>query len=237
MPPGSPGRYLTARLDGNDVAGTRSPAAPLPPPPGARRWAGVRVSASAWGARRSGGVLVWDDIRVGWRLRWGGGGPSLGRSRDVRGTCAAAGRQAGCNCAESDDLGVSGPRDTPDCRQWGYRLRKWSASGPGVPSFTPAPPATPAQRHPHPAVVALPNVAPLQRQAADEARSTGAKGRPAPAAGVQRSPPGCPSTPERRAEELGGIVVQGPFSSGVTRIAVLRDPQGAVLTVSRYQPG
>jgi predicted enzyme related to lactoylglutathione lyase len=41
----------------------------------------------------------------------------------------------------------------------------------------------------------------------------------------------------RRAAELGGRVVRPPVTAGVTRVAVLRDPQGAVFTVSRYQPG
>ena len=40
-----------------------------------------------------------------------------------------------------------------------------------------------------------------------------------------------------RAAELGGRVVRPPVTAGVTRIAVLADPQGAVFTVSRYQPG
>jgi len=40
-----------------------------------------------------------------------------------------------------------------------------------------------------------------------------------------------------RAERLGATVLRPPTTAGVTRVAVLRDPEGAVLTVSRYQPG
>jgi len=39
-----------------------------------------------------------------------------------------------------------------------------------------------------------------------------------------------------RAAELGGRVIAPPFDAGPVRIAVLADPQGAVFTVSRYQP-
>lgn len=39
-----------------------------------------------------------------------------------------------------------------------------------------------------------------------------------------------------RAVELGGEVVVPPFDAGPVRIATLRDPQGAVFTVSRYAP-
>jgi predicted enzyme related to lactoylglutathione lyase len=39
-----------------------------------------------------------------------------------------------------------------------------------------------------------------------------------------------------RAVELGGTVLAGPFDAGPTRVAVLRDPQGAVFSVSRYTP-
>lgn len=40
-----------------------------------------------------------------------------------------------------------------------------------------------------------------------------------------------------RAVQLGGSVVVAPHDAGVVRMAVLRDPQGAVFAVSRYQPG
>jgi uncharacterized protein len=39
-----------------------------------------------------------------------------------------------------------------------------------------------------------------------------------------------------RAAALGGAVVTTPFDAGPTRVAVLADPQGAVFTVSTYQP-
>jgi predicted enzyme related to lactoylglutathione lyase len=39
-----------------------------------------------------------------------------------------------------------------------------------------------------------------------------------------------------RAEALGGTVVTAPIDAGPTRIAVVRDPQGAVFTVSRFYP-
>jgi predicted enzyme related to lactoylglutathione lyase len=39
-----------------------------------------------------------------------------------------------------------------------------------------------------------------------------------------------------RAASLGGAVVAAPFDAGPTRVAVLADPQGAVFTVSTYQP-
>jgi hypothetical protein len=38
----------------------------------------------------------------------------------------------------------------------------------------------------------------------------------------------------QRAERLGGTVVVPPFDAGPSRIAVLRDPQGAVFTANRY---
>ncbi len=38
------------------------------------------------------------------------------------------------------------------------------------------------------------------------------------------------------AGELGGKVLVPPFDAGPTRVAILEDPQGAVFTVSRYQP-
>jgi len=40
-----------------------------------------------------------------------------------------------------------------------------------------------------------------------------------------------------KAEELGGKVVVPPFAAGDVRAAVLSDPQGAVFTVSKYDPG
>jgi predicted enzyme related to lactoylglutathione lyase len=40
-----------------------------------------------------------------------------------------------------------------------------------------------------------------------------------------------------RAEELGGKVVVPAFAAGDVRAAVLSDPQGAVFTVSKYDPG
>jgi predicted enzyme related to lactoylglutathione lyase len=40
-----------------------------------------------------------------------------------------------------------------------------------------------------------------------------------------------------RAVERGGAVIVPPYDAGVVRIAVLRDPQGAVFTVSRFAPG
>lgn len=40
-----------------------------------------------------------------------------------------------------------------------------------------------------------------------------------------------------RAVELGGTVMAPPVDAGVVRFAALRDPQGAVFSVSRYQPG
>ena len=39
-----------------------------------------------------------------------------------------------------------------------------------------------------------------------------------------------------RAAELGGTVIAPPFDAGPTRVAVLRDPQGALFTVSRFDP-
>jgi predicted enzyme related to lactoylglutathione lyase len=39
-----------------------------------------------------------------------------------------------------------------------------------------------------------------------------------------------------RAEQLGGTVIVPPFDAPPVRAAVLADPQGAVFTVSRYQP-
>ncbi len=39
-----------------------------------------------------------------------------------------------------------------------------------------------------------------------------------------------------RAEALGGAVPVEPFDAGVVRMAVLRDPQGATFTVSRFAP-
>jgi uncharacterized protein len=39
-----------------------------------------------------------------------------------------------------------------------------------------------------------------------------------------------------RAEELGGTLVAPPMDAGPTRIAVVRDPQGAVFTASRFYP-
>jgi predicted enzyme related to lactoylglutathione lyase len=38
------------------------------------------------------------------------------------------------------------------------------------------------------------------------------------------------------AVQLGGTVLVPPFDAGVVRIAVLRDPQGAVFSVSRFSP-
>lgn len=41
----------------------------------------------------------------------------------------------------------------------------------------------------------------------------------------------------RRADDLGGSVVVAPYDAGPARIAVLADPQGATFSVSRYDPG
>jgi predicted enzyme related to lactoylglutathione lyase len=40
-----------------------------------------------------------------------------------------------------------------------------------------------------------------------------------------------------RASQLGGHIVVPPYDAGPVRVATLRDPYGAVFTVSRYQPG
>jgi uncharacterized protein len=40
-----------------------------------------------------------------------------------------------------------------------------------------------------------------------------------------------------RATELGGWVVVAPYDAGPVRVAVVEDPQGAQLTLSRYAPG
>ncbi|MDQ4096693.1 MAG: hypothetical protein M3144_02330 [Actinomycetota bacterium] len=41
-----------------------------------------------------------------------------------------------------------------------------------------------------------------------------------------------------RTDALGGTVVTAPFDTGPgVRIAVLRDPQGAVFSVNRFDPG
>jgi predicted enzyme related to lactoylglutathione lyase len=40
-----------------------------------------------------------------------------------------------------------------------------------------------------------------------------------------------------RASELGGSIEMPPFDAGPARVAVLRDPEGARFTVSRYNPG
>jgi predicted enzyme related to lactoylglutathione lyase len=39
-----------------------------------------------------------------------------------------------------------------------------------------------------------------------------------------------------RAAELGGMAVVAPFDAGPARVAVLRDPQGAMFSVSTYTP-
>ncbi|HKA92903.1 MAG TPA: VOC family protein [Acidimicrobiia bacterium] len=39
-----------------------------------------------------------------------------------------------------------------------------------------------------------------------------------------------------RAEELGGTIMVPPMDAGPTRIAVVRDPQGAIITLSRFYP-
>jgi predicted enzyme related to lactoylglutathione lyase len=39
-----------------------------------------------------------------------------------------------------------------------------------------------------------------------------------------------------RAAELGGSIVVAPFDAGPTRVAVLRDPQGATFSISTYGP-
>jgi predicted enzyme related to lactoylglutathione lyase len=39
-----------------------------------------------------------------------------------------------------------------------------------------------------------------------------------------------------RAAQLGGTVLAAPFDAGPTRIAVLRDPQGATFSISTYAP-
>ena len=39
-----------------------------------------------------------------------------------------------------------------------------------------------------------------------------------------------------RARELGGEVTVPPFDAGPTRVAILRDPQGAAFSVSKYDP-
>jgi predicted enzyme related to lactoylglutathione lyase len=39
-----------------------------------------------------------------------------------------------------------------------------------------------------------------------------------------------------RAAQLGGTVVVAPFDAGPTRLAVVRDPQGATFSISTYAP-
>jgi predicted enzyme related to lactoylglutathione lyase len=39
-----------------------------------------------------------------------------------------------------------------------------------------------------------------------------------------------------RAAELGGTILTAPVDAGPTRLAILRDPQGAVFSVSTYAP-
>ncbi len=45
-----------------------------------------------------------------------------------------------------------------------------------------------------------------------------------------------PDATAARAEELGGSIVMPPFEAGPVRMAVISDPAGAILSVSRYQP-
>ena len=39
-----------------------------------------------------------------------------------------------------------------------------------------------------------------------------------------------------RAAELGGEIVVPPYDAGPVRVAQIRDPQGAVFTISYYDP-
>jgi predicted enzyme related to lactoylglutathione lyase len=241
MPPGSPGRYLTARLDGHDVAGIGSEPGGAPTTPTWDTYVSVASADETAGrVREAGGavpVAPFDVLDVG----------RMAVCADPAGAAFRLWEPHGFTGAQV--VNVAGAWNwstlaTPDVRAaiafygtvFGWETTPMHLGQdevvlvrrPGYGEFLER--FEPGIRRRHAA-------GGLWAEFSDAVAWFTAAGEGAPARWDVTFAVEDADAAARRAEELGGTVVQGPFSSGVTRIAVLHDPQGAVVTDSRYQPG
>jgi predicted enzyme related to lactoylglutathione lyase len=243
MPAGSPGRYLVGRLDAHDVAGIGSgPDAGIPATPTWDTYVSVAsADETAARVREAGGTVLvapFDVLDVGRMAECADPAGASFRLWEPRGfTGAQVANEAGTwnwSTLATGDVeravafygAVFGweatPMDLGDgevvlCRVPGYGeflerfepgIRARHASGGMWAGFSDA-----------------------------VAWITPAAGDGEPARWEVTFAVGDADASARRAAELGARVVRPPATIGVARVAVLADPEGAVFTVSRYQPG
>lgn len=242
VPAGSPGRYLVGRLDGHDVAGIGPELRGVPTTPAWDTYVSVTgADETAARVREAGGSVLAAPLDVG-----------------DGGRMAVCADPAGARFRLWEPRGFIGAQVANDAGTW-----NWSTLATGdverAAAFYAAVfgwEATPMDLGQGEVVLCrVPGYGEFLQRFDPGIRSRHASGGLwagfsdavawiTPAAG-----PGEPArwdvtfavadadASARRAAELGARVVRPPVTAGVTRIAVLADPQGAVFTVSRYLPG
>ncbi|HEY1853794.1 MAG TPA: VOC family protein [Solirubrobacterales bacterium] len=245
MPPGAPGHYIVARLDGREVAAVGSLPAAVPQVPAWNTY--VRVESAdetAAKAREAGGSVLmepFDVFEAGrmavladpsaaafciWQPRQMIGARVVNepsswnwsdlRSDDPEAATAFYGAVFGWQAVELD----VGPGTATLLQMPGYgdflertvdpEIRKRQEGGGAPPGFEDA----------------IGWLVPLERSSTPDA---------APHWHVTFAVDDADAT-AARAAKLGGEVVSSPTDMPWVRIAVLRDPQGATFTISKFQP-
>jgi hypothetical protein len=237
-PEGAPGRYLVARVDGQDVAAVSAPPADGPRPQS--MWnTYVRVDSADTAAKattRAGGSVVAEPFDV----------PGAGRMAvlaDPEGAVFSVWQAAGFEGAQL----VNAPRswnfsdlttgDLDAAQAFYFELFGWETSTmdggfsfwrlPGYAEFLERDDPELRKRHaeggaPDGFSDAVAGLAPLTNGAA-------------PSWSVTFSVDDADAV-AANAGELGGTVLVAPFDAGPTRVAVIKDPQGAVFAASRFYP-
>ncbi len=240
MPPGAPGRYLVATLRGKDVAAVGSPTPGMPAEPSWITYVAVDdAAAAAARARQAGGTLLVEPMEI----------PGAGRMAgiaDPEGAALCVWESQGTIGAELvnepgtwnfSDLNV---RDTDRARAFYGALFGWEANpmegGGGMMWLRPGYGDHLEERDPglraRMGEMGAPErfedvVAWLMPIAGD--------GDGAARWGVTFAVDDADAT-AARAAELGGTVLMPPTDAPWVRMTVIRDPQGAVLTASKFVP-
>jgi predicted enzyme related to lactoylglutathione lyase len=244
MPAGAPGNYFVARLRGLDVAAVSSPMDASAP----ARWntylAVASADIAAGRVEEAGGTVVMPPFDV----------PGAGRMGVVTDTSGATfsvwqpGENKGAqlvNEADTWSFNTLNTRDPETAKRFYQAVFGWGAEtfAMGESSFT---------------IFYLPGYADfLERSNPDlrrELADAGAPPRYADAVALlvtmtdEQFPAEVPShwgvtfavddadATAARATQLGGTVTVPPFDAEPVRLTVLADPQGAILTASRFQP-
>jgi hypothetical protein len=243
MPPGSPGRYLVAKLRGRDVAAVGSPPEGMPPAPVWMSYVSVAsADEAAARAEEAGGTALMEPFDV----------PGAGRMAalaDPEGAAFCAWEAKGTIGAQlvnepgtwnSSELHT---RDLGRAEEFYGAVFGWVAATvdlgeidfsfwrlPGYGDHL-------AERDPE-----------LRERMAAQHVPPGFEDAVAwivPASGSDETPPPHWSITfavddadavAARAAELGGTVLVPPFDAPYVRMTVLRDPQGATFTASKYVP-